>query len=70
MPKDDRSVMIGENYPQLSTAEQHEVEENLRQYLAVVKRIFENVRIEKPEILTELRRRANVRKSNEQKALR
>jgi hypothetical protein len=69
MPKNDRSVTIGEIYPQLST-EQHEVEENLRQYLAVVKRIFENVRTEKPEILTELRRRANVRKSNEKKALR
>lgn len=53
----------------LGSGHQAEAEEFLRQYLSIVKRIFETVRIEKPEILTELRRRANVRKRNAKNAL-
>jgi hypothetical protein len=49
-------------YPQLSPEELREAEENLRQYLAVVRRIFEYLQANDPKILTELRQRARLRK--------
>jgi hypothetical protein len=70
MSKNEISTSIGELYPQLSLEEQREAEENLRRYLGVVKRIFENVRLEKPEILTELRVRVRLRKEGAKKTLR
>jgi hypothetical protein len=55
-------MKLGELYPQLSTVEQAEAHETLRRYLSVVRRIFEYIRTENPKILTELRRRASLRK--------
>ncbi len=60
-------VSITTLYPELSPEELREAEENLRQYLAVVRRIFEHVQANNPKILTELRRRARLRKEKAHK---
>lgn len=49
-------------YPDLSAEERREAEENLRRYLALVKRIYEYVAEKDPKILTELRKRARLRR--------
>ena len=48
--------------PDLTAEEQRDAEENLRRYLAVVKRIYDHVAAKDPKILTELRKRARLRK--------
>jgi len=58
----EKSISLHDLFPQLSEEEQREAEENLRQYLALVRRIFEHVQANDPKILTELRRRARLRK--------
>jgi hypothetical protein len=58
----EKSISLSELFPQLSEEEQREAGENLRQYLAVVRRIFEHVQANDPKLLTELRRRARLRK--------
>jgi predicted house-cleaning noncanonical NTP pyrophosphatase (MazG superfamily) len=63
----EKSISFSELFPQLSEEEQPEAEENLRQYLAVVRRIFEHVQANDPKILTELRRRAKLRKEKAHK---
>ena len=63
----EKSISLSELFPQLSEEEQREAEENLRQYLAVVRRIFEHVQANNPKILTELRRRARLRKEKAHK---
>jgi hypothetical protein len=64
--KDDRQfegdITINDLYPELSPAEQQEAEYRLYRYLAVVKDIFGEIRESKPELLTELKRRAMLRK--------
>lgn len=67
MNKKELRPYKNEIYPHLLLHESAETEEILRQYLGIVKRIFENMRKEKPEILTELRRRAKVRKEGARK---
>ena len=63
----EKTISLSELFPQLSEEEQREAEENLRQYLAVVRRIFEHVQANDPKILTELRRRARLRKEKAHK---
>jgi hypothetical protein len=63
----EKSISLSELFPQLSEEEQREAEENLRQYLAVVRRIFEHVQANDPKLLTELRRRARLRKEKAHK---
>ena len=58
-----KRIMISELYPGLTSEEQIEVEANLLRYLGVVKRIFEQLSEQKPEILTEIRKRVRLRKS-------
>jgi hypothetical protein len=53
---------IASPYPDLSSAERADAEYRLLGYLGVVKRIFERVCRENPEILTELEQRATLRK--------
>lgn len=65
--KKEKSISLNELFPELSEEEQREAEENLRQYLAVVRRIFEHVQANNPKILTELRRRARLRKEKAHK---
>ena len=60
-----KPISAADLYPELTAEEQYEAEENLRRYLAVVKQIFEHIQAEKPKILTELRRRARLRREKE-----
>lgn len=55
-------ITIDDLYPDLSPEQQAEAEYHLLRYLALVKRIFERIAREKPELLTELERRAMLRK--------
>ncbi|HSK73516.1 MAG TPA: hypothetical protein VK892_17600 [Pyrinomonadaceae bacterium] len=64
-PKFDREITIDDLYPDLSPEEQREAEYRLLRYLAVVKRIFERISRENPELLTELERRAMLRKKRD-----
>lgn len=61
-PDDD--ITIADLYPELTPEEQAEAEANWLSYLSVVKRIFEHICEEKPEILTELEKRARLRKES------
>lgn len=61
--RNEKEITISDLYPQFTLEEQTAAEENWLRYLAVVRRIFEHVCREKPEILTELERRAMLRKS-------
>lgn len=60
--RDEKIGTIEDLYPGLTTEEQADAEETLRRYLAVTKRVYQYISDEKPEILTELRRRASLRK--------
>ena len=64
---EENNISIAGLYPSLKLEDQREAEENLRQYLAVVRRIFEHVQANDPKILTELRRRARLRKEKAHK---
>jgi hypothetical protein len=55
-------ITVADLYPELSPAEQQEAEYRLLRYLAVVKDIFEEICESNPELLTELERRAMLRK--------
>lgn len=57
-----KAPSIAELYPQLAPAEQTAAQEKWRRYLRVVRRIFEYVSDDHPEILTELERRVMLRK--------
>lgn len=58
----ERDITITDLYPDLSSEQQQEVEYRMLRYLAVVKEIFEELCESKPELLTELERRAMLRK--------
>ena len=58
-------ITIADLYPNLSPAEHQEAEYRLLCYLAVVKEVFEEICNSKPEILTELKRRAMLRGERE-----
>jgi hypothetical protein len=63
--KFDREITIDDLYPDLSPQEREEAHFRLLRYLAVVKRIFERISREQPELLTELERRAMLRKKRD-----
>jgi len=65
--KVDNKMSTANLYPKLSLEERREVEENLRRYLSVVREIFEHIKFNNPKILTELRRRARLRKEKAHK---
>lgn len=58
----EKEITIADLYPDLTPEEQAEAKEAWLQYLRIVRRIFEYIHSEKPEILTELERRAMLRK--------
>ena len=64
---EEKPITIVDLYPQLSREEQREAEDNLRRYLAVVSEILEHIQRENPKVLTELRRRARLRKEKAHK---
>ncbi len=64
---EENNIPIADLFPSLRPEDQREAEENVRQYLAVVRRIFEHVQANNPKILTELRRRARLRKEKAHK---
>jgi hypothetical protein len=65
--RQNKPPSIAELYPQLSAAEQAAAEEKWRRYLRVVRRIFEYIGEEHPEILTELEQRVMLRKQRADK---
>lgn len=58
----NREINMSDLYPELSSEQQREAEYRLLRYLVVVKRIFERISFENPELLTELERRVMLRK--------
>lgn len=58
----NKRITIGDLYPELSPEQQAEAEYHLLRYLALVRRIFERIARENPELLTELEQRAMLRK--------
>ncbi len=58
----ESDITIADLYPDLSPEQQSEAEYRLLRYLALVKRIFERICREKPELLTKLERRAMLRR--------
>ncbi len=67
MPEEDfrqinDDITIADLYPDLSPERQAEAEYRLLRYLSLVKRIFERIARERPDLLTELERRAMLRK--------
>jgi hypothetical protein len=63
----ERDITVADLYPDLSPEELQEAEYRMLRYLAVVKEIFEEICESKPEILTELERRAMLRKERQSK---
>lgn len=57
----DKSITIADLYPGLSPEHQAEAEFYLLGYLDVVRRIFERISQENPELLTELEKTANLK---------
>lgn len=57
-----RKIRMAEIYPGLTAEELVEAEENLRRYVAAIKQIFNYDLHENPKILTELRKRATLRR--------
>lgn len=58
----ERDITIADLYPDLSPKEQEEAEYRMLRYLSVCKEIFEEICESQPEVLTELERRAMLRK--------
>ncbi len=55
-----KRITIADLYPDLTLEEQAEAEHNLRQYLSLVWRIYQRVKRENPEKLTETLKKANL----------
>ncbi len=63
MPKIARSrITVAEAFPKMGEEDVGEVKETVRRYLMVVRHVFDHIHKENPRILTELRRRAKLRK--------
>lgn len=65
LKKKENPVTIADAFPELSEGLHAETEDTIRRYLEVVKRIYEYVAEHDPKSLTELRRRARLRKKRE-----
>lgn len=59
---EEQKITIADLYPRLTPDEQARAEDVLLRYLSVVKGIFERIAEENPELLTELERKAMLRK--------
>jgi hypothetical protein len=57
-----KELTVADLYPQLTAEQQKEAEYYLLRYLAVVKRIFERIARENPNLLLELEKGARLRK--------
>lgn len=57
-----KAPTIADLFPQLSREKQNEAEFYLHRYLEAVRRIFERIKRENPEILTEIENRVRLRK--------
>lgn len=55
-------ITIADLYPDLTIEEQAEAENNLVRYLGVIKRVFDYISEQNPKILTEVKRRARLRR--------
>jgi ribosomal protein L29 len=64
---EDSPTSLADIYPQLSAEELNEAEDNMRRYLMVVRKVFEHIQAENPKMLTDLRRRARLRKEKAHK---
>lgn len=62
IPQKGSKITIADLYPELTPEQLAEAEYRLLRYLAVVRTIFERIVREEPELLTELERRAMLRK--------
>lgn len=63
MPKNASSqIKVAEVFPKIAEEDVRDVEEAVRRYLTVVRDVFDHIHRENPTILTELRRRARLRK--------
>lgn len=60
----DREITIEDLYPELDSDQRAEAEYRLLGYLSVVKRVFERICREQPEVLTELEHGATLRKKD------
>lgn len=63
-----RDLRISDLYPALAQELQSDAEYRLLKYLGIVKGIFERICRENPKLLTELARRATLRKKRNLKA--
>lgn len=52
-------------FPDFTSKQLEEAEYTLHQYIRIVRRIFERIKRERPEILTELKKRARLRKQRQ-----
>lgn len=59
-----KRITIADLYPNLSPQEQVEAEYNLKQYLSLVWRIYQRVKRENPDKLTEAIKKANLNLSD------
>ena len=59
--QNEETPTIADLYPHLTSDEQAEAEFNLLGYLDVVRRIFERICREQPELLTELEKTASLK---------
>lgn len=57
-----REITVADLYPNLSPEERSEAKYHLLRYLAAVKSVFEQIASDNPAALTELKRRAMLRK--------
>lgn len=55
-------ISVTDVYPNIEADDAREVEETVRRYLTVVRCVFDHIQRADPTILTELRRRARLRK--------
>lgn len=60
----DKEITVADLYPELTPEQRADAEYRLLGYLGIVKRIFERVCREQLEILTELDRRATLKKKD------
>ncbi len=66
MPENNKDeITVADLYPDLSPEERQAAEYRLLRYLAVVKAIFEQAAEDNPKLLTELERRAMLRKEKD-----
>jgi hypothetical protein len=61
----ESEITIADLYPELSPDEQRQAEYRLLRYLEVCREVFEEICESQPEVLTELERRAMLRRKRQ-----